>query len=110
MATVTSMAFGELLRRYRVAAGLSQEALAERAGLSARAISDMERDAQRTPRRDTIGLLAKALEIAPTERATLEAAARRPRMPPTVLVPADRPGPVRVDGHLWRRRQQQSRQ
>ena len=30
--------FADLLRRYRVAAGLTQEALAERAGLSARGI------------------------------------------------------------------------
>ena len=35
--------FGELLRRLRVAAGLTQEALAERAGLSARGLSDLER-------------------------------------------------------------------
>jgi transcriptional regulator with XRE-family HTH domain len=36
-------AFGALLRRYREEAGLTQEALAERAGLSARGISDLER-------------------------------------------------------------------
>ncbi len=35
--------FGELLRRSRVATGLTQEELAERAGLSARGISDLER-------------------------------------------------------------------
>jgi transcriptional regulator with XRE-family HTH domain len=33
--------FGDLLRRYRLAAGLTHEALAERAALSARAISDL---------------------------------------------------------------------
>lgn len=32
-----------LLQQYRQAAGLSQEELAERAGLSARGISDLER-------------------------------------------------------------------
>ena len=36
MATVQPSAFGELLKRYRVAAGLSQEALAEQARLHAR--------------------------------------------------------------------------
>ena len=36
--------FGELLRQRRLAAGLTQEALAERAGVSAKAISDLERD------------------------------------------------------------------
>jgi hypothetical protein len=35
--------FGELLRHYRTAAGLSQEELGQRAGLSAHAISDLER-------------------------------------------------------------------
>src|SRR5207245_2667638 len=34
--------FGVLLRRHRVAAGLTQEALAERAGVSVRALSDLE--------------------------------------------------------------------
>jgi transcriptional regulator with XRE-family HTH domain len=36
-------AFGSLLRACREAAGLSQERLAERAGLSLRGISDLER-------------------------------------------------------------------
>jgi transcriptional regulator with XRE-family HTH domain len=36
-------AFGELLRRHRAEAGLTQEALAERAGLSRRRIADLER-------------------------------------------------------------------
>ena len=35
--------FGALLKHYRLAAGLSQEALAARASLSARTISDLER-------------------------------------------------------------------
>ncbi len=39
-----SPSFGELLRRYRQAAGLTQEALAERAGLSESGISDEEWD------------------------------------------------------------------
>ena len=49
MAEQSPEAFGELLRRYRIAAGLSQEALAERAGLSAHGISDLERGARRFP-------------------------------------------------------------
>jgi predicted ATPase/transcriptional regulator with XRE-family HTH domain len=68
--------FGELLRQRRLAAGLTQEALAERAGISAKAISDLERDPGRTPRLDTIGLLADALGLGPGERAGLLAAAR----------------------------------
>jgi predicted ATPase/transcriptional regulator with XRE-family HTH domain len=68
--------FGELLRQRRLAAGLTQEALAERAGISAKAISDLERDPDRTPRLDTIGLLADALDLGKGERAGLLAAAR----------------------------------
>jgi transcriptional regulator with XRE-family HTH domain len=39
----TTLAFGALLRRYRLAAGLSQEPLAARAGLSVDAIDLLER-------------------------------------------------------------------
>src|SRR5919108_2822934 len=76
--------FGDLLRRYRVAAGLSQEALAERARMSARAISDLERGVHRLPYKDTVAQLAAALELDASERALLEAAARGPRDAATV--------------------------
>jgi predicted ATPase/transcriptional regulator with XRE-family HTH domain len=69
--------FGELLHRYRVASGLTQEALAERAGLSARGISDLERGTRAGPRRDTLRLLIEALQLGPNERTTLVAAAGR---------------------------------
>ena len=55
--------FGALLKRYRVAAGLSQEALAERALLSTRGISDLERGRHRLPYRDTVARLAEALAL-----------------------------------------------
>jgi tetratricopeptide (TPR) repeat protein/transcriptional regulator with XRE-family HTH domain len=71
------MAFGELLRRYRKAAGLTQEELAERAGLSARGISDLERGIKAVPRKDTVQLLADALGLSPQERPLFEAARRR---------------------------------
>lgn len=58
-------AFGDLLRRARRHAGLTQEELAERAGLSTRAISDLERGVNRAPRRDTLNMLAEALELPP---------------------------------------------
>jgi transcriptional regulator with XRE-family HTH domain len=45
-----AVTFAALLKRHRLAAGLTQEALAERAGLSPRAVSDLERDPARTPR------------------------------------------------------------
>src|SRR5256714_6207374 len=74
MATVQPRSFGALLKRYRVAAGLSQEALAERARLSTRAISDLERGVKQTPRRDTVELLAEALQLSREDHAALEAA------------------------------------
>jgi tetratricopeptide (TPR) repeat protein/transcriptional regulator with XRE-family HTH domain len=70
-------AFGTLLRRYREAAGLTQEALAERAGISWRAISDLERGINRAPRSATLTLLARALELGAADRARMEAAAGR---------------------------------
>lgn len=63
--------FAVLLRRYRQTAGLTQEELAERARLSTRAISDLERGLKRTPRRDTIGLLVEALALSPEDAAAL---------------------------------------
>ncbi|MFN8512123.1 MAG: helix-turn-helix transcriptional regulator [Chloroflexia bacterium] len=45
--------------------------MAERARLSVRAISDLERGARRTPRPETIALLADALGLSATDRATL---------------------------------------
>jgi predicted ATPase/DNA-binding XRE family transcriptional regulator len=68
--------FGTLLRRLRLAAGLTQEALAERAGMSARAISDLERHPDRTPRLDSVASLADALDLDASQRAALLAAAR----------------------------------
>jgi predicted ATPase/DNA-binding XRE family transcriptional regulator len=67
--------FGELLRRYRLDAGLTQEALAERAGLSVRGISDLERGLKQRPHRDTVRMLADALALTPPQRAALVAAA-----------------------------------
>ena len=68
--------FAALLRRQRLAVGLTQEALAERAGLSAKAVGDLERDPGRSPRLATVTLLADALGAGPQERAGLLAAAR----------------------------------
>jgi len=74
---VPARAFGSLLRRYRSAAGLTQGELAERAGLSVRGISDLERGVKAEPRKDTVLRLADALRLAPAERALFEGARRR---------------------------------
>jgi predicted ATPase/DNA-binding CsgD family transcriptional regulator/DNA-binding XRE family transcriptional regulator len=64
-------AFGEHLRRYREAAGLTQEELAERAGLTGKAISALERGERRRPYPQTIRALAAALGLGDAERGTL---------------------------------------
>lgn len=68
--------FASLLRRHRRESGLTQEALAERAGVAWRTISDLERGVK-LPRRDTLALLAEALALTGARRAAFEAAARR---------------------------------
>src|SRR5580765_7135838 len=70
--------FGDLLRRYRQDAGLTQEELAERANLSARAISELERGARQYPYRTTIQLLGSALALSHEQVTRLERAGRRP--------------------------------
>jgi predicted ATPase/transcriptional regulator with XRE-family HTH domain len=72
-----SVGFGTLLRQYRLAAGLSQETLAERARLSLHGISALERGYRRTPQRETLELLAGALALNPEQRRTFEQAARQ---------------------------------
>jgi predicted ATPase len=70
--------FGELLRRHRIAAGLSQEALAERTGLSTDAVGLLERGARRRPQRHTVDVLADTLALVGEERDRFQAAARAP--------------------------------
>ncbi|MBV9359413.1 MAG: helix-turn-helix domain-containing protein [Chloroflexi bacterium] len=71
-------AFGEVLRRFRVRAGLSQEALAERAGLAPAAVSALERGVRRRPYPHTVAALAEALGLPAAERAAFGEAAGRP--------------------------------
>jgi eukaryotic-like serine/threonine-protein kinase len=92
--------FGDLLRRARREAGLTQEELAEKAGLSVRGISDLERGARRAPRPDTLDLLAQALQLGDDEirdwRRARRQSGRSPAPPivamlqPTTLVGRDR--------------------
>ncbi len=80
-------AFAELLRHYRARAGLTQEALAERAGLTASGISALERGARRLPYVYTRRQLAEALELSDEERTRF--VAPRPPLPPTAgMAPA----------------------
>jgi transcriptional regulator with XRE-family HTH domain len=74
MATQQLTAFGVTLRQYREAAGLSQEDLAERAGLTVGAIGALERGERRRPYPHTLQLLSRALELNDADRAALIAA------------------------------------
>ena len=89
---IEKASFSTLLKHYRQAAGLSQEALAARAGLSARAISDLERGINRTPRYDTLELLSSALSLSSQQQALLQAAAR-PEIAAAVDAPPGPPSP-----------------
>jgi transcriptional regulator with XRE-family HTH domain len=79
-----------LLRQLRAEAGLTQEELAEAAGLSPRSVSDLERGIHATARKDTAFLLAGALDLDEPARALFVAAARG-RIPAADVLAA-RPG------------------
>ncbi|MDQ2744873.1 MAG: tetratricopeptide repeat protein, partial [Chloroflexota bacterium] len=91
MTRTDSQVFATLLRRHRVAAGLTQETLAELAGLSVRGISDLERGVNRAPYVATIVRLGDALQLSQQQRAELETAVSRRRGPalsrPVVQLP-----------------------
>lgn len=70
---------GAVLRAHRLAAGLSIEGLAERCGISVRAISDIERDRVRRPQRRTLTVLCDVLDVPDDARRRLvEATSTRP--------------------------------
>ncbi len=99
-----SLSFGQRLRQLREAAGLTQEALAERAGISVKAIGALEQGRRQRPYPHTLRALADALRLSEDERAELAgvvpsrgrpAGAARPSRPslpapPTPLIGRDR--------------------
>ena len=85
MAEEPALGFGGLLRRLRAGAGLTQEELAEAAGVSPRAVSDLERGIHRTAHKDTALLLAGALGVDGQARELFVAAARGRAPAPGVL-------------------------
>jgi tetratricopeptide (TPR) repeat protein/transcriptional regulator with XRE-family HTH domain len=68
--------FGNLLASYRIGAGLTQEDLAARSGLSVRALSDMERGRTARPYKNSVERLADALGLSGSERHSFVDAAR----------------------------------
>ncbi len=68
-----------MLREHRQSARLTQEGLAERAGVSPRSISELERGAAHIPRRDTVALLVRALSLTGSDRDEFQALVERQR-------------------------------
>jgi len=91
----TGLAFGDLLRRRRASAGLTQEDLAESTGLTTQAISLLERGERRRPQRYTVHKLSEALGLEGEALAEFESAARPPsaRSRPTVTAHGALPTP-----------------
>ncbi len=88
----TELTFGDLLRRHRDSANLTQEDLAARTGLTPQAISLLERGERRRPQRYTVEKLAEALGLTGQDLARFEAAARgssprRTTQPPLYELP-----------------------
>jgi len=77
MATYPLPSVSMLVRRYRRAAGLTQEELAERAQVSAPTISALERGISQLPHPDTLDRLAEALQLSAEERTALYDARHR---------------------------------
>jgi predicted ATPase/transcriptional regulator with XRE-family HTH domain len=86
--------FGLLLRRWRRAASLTQEELAERSGMSVETVSALERGISRSPYRATITSLADALGLDREGRARLLAAARPESAAPVAVAAGERAEPA----------------
>ncbi len=80
------LGFAALLRQLRAEAQLTQEELAEAAGLSPRSVSDLERGIHRSAHKDTAVLLADALGLTGPARDRFVAAARGRALAAEVLV------------------------
>jgi predicted ATPase/transcriptional regulator with XRE-family HTH domain len=82
---------GASLKKMRLAAGMTQEELAERAGVSARTVSDLERGLRSVVHRDTANRLASALGLADEQRRKFDALARGRETSP---LPVPQAGPL----------------
>ncbi|MGB6517581.1 MAG: tetratricopeptide repeat protein [Candidatus Cybelea sp.] len=73
----STLLLAELLRQCRTEAHLSQEELAERAGVAARTIGDLETGVSLSPHAITISLISEALGLDAQRREALRAVSRR---------------------------------
>ncbi|CAA9560614.1 MAG: hypothetical protein AVDCRST_MAG49-2520 [uncultured Thermomicrobiales bacterium] len=94
--------FGARLRALREAAGLTQELLAERAGLTANAVGALERGERRRPYPHTVRALADALGLGDAGRAALAESLPPPdratASPETLAAPCLPTPPTRLIG------------
>ena len=99
--------FAGLLRKLRTQTRLTQEELAQAAGLSPRSVSDLERGVNRTAHKDTARLLADALQLTGPARAQFEAVARGrdPGGPGTGVAAATRTLPRDIASFTGRQRE-----
>ncbi|HET6293510.1 MAG TPA: BTAD domain-containing putative transcriptional regulator [Kribbella sp.] len=90
--------FGEFLRTLRQDAGVTQRELADRAGLSAGAIRDLEQGRTKHPKRDSIEAIVAALKLSGQDADKLQAAVKANRSA-TASISAGAPaaaGPLRI--------------
>jgi WD40 repeat protein/transcriptional regulator with XRE-family HTH domain len=104
VAEQSGLSFAGLLRQLRAEARLTQEELAEAAGLSTGSVSNLERGVNRTAQKDTAALLAAALGLAGPAGELFVAAARGKARAADVLAAArgGTPRPVSVAGSPYR--------
>jgi predicted ATPase/DNA-binding XRE family transcriptional regulator len=100
-----TLTFGDLLRRYREKAHLTQEELAERAGLTPQAISMLERGERRRPQRYTVQKLVETLQLSPQDGTEFEAVARLSRTVRSTTTPPRRSFPIPPTTLIGRRRE-----
>src|ERR1700761_2214770 len=95
--------FGELLRRLRISASLTQEALAERCRISPATVAAIEQGRRKAPRLSTVRLISDALGLSAADREMLARAAdhgagARPAegesQPEVAVVPGPAPPPA----------------
>ncbi|MEV0160565.1 BTAD domain-containing putative transcriptional regulator [Nonomuraea fuscirosea] len=92
---MSGTSFGGLLRAHRRRSGLTQRQLADRAGVSAGAIRDLEQGRTRSPKRDSVQAIAVALGLSGPDTEQLHAAAEARRTRHDATDPV-RGGPLRV--------------
>ncbi|MEN3612148.1 BTAD domain-containing putative transcriptional regulator [Plantactinospora sp. ZYX-F-223] len=92
---MTATSFGGLLRAHRRRTGVTQRQLADRAGMSAGAIRDLEQGRTRSPKRDSVQAIATALGLSGPDVEQLHAAAEAHRVRRAGAGPV-RAGPLRI--------------